>query len=150
MDSTILIKNVKEWLRLKKEEPIDDLAFSSIPVELFNAEQMERHGATLALSHKLSKKSAPDLLLGVLTESESILIKSCNTLSNKAPNDHGYSPAQEWLLDNFYLIQEQISMIRRHLPKGYGRALPKLTNRKPGYPEFMTLRYTLLNMVMVE
>jgi len=139
MDSTILIKNVKEWLRLKKEEPIDDLAFSSIPVELFNAEQMERHGATLALSHKLSKKSAPDLLLGVLTESESILIKSCNTLSNKAPNDHGYSPAQEWLLDNFYLIQEQISMIRRHLPKGYGRALPKLTNRKPGYPRVYDL-----------
>ncbi|HAL92510.1 MAG TPA: cyclic beta 1-2 glucan synthetase, partial [Verrucomicrobia bacterium] len=34
----------------------------------------------------------------------------------------------EWLLDNFYLIEEQIRTARRHLPKGYSRELPRLLN----------------------
>src|SRR4029078_6673680 len=29
--------------------------------------------------------------------------------------------------DNFHLIEEQISMAKRHLPRGYSRALPRLT-----------------------
>ena len=38
------------------------------------------------------------------------------------------TPAAEWLLDNFYLIEEQIQMARRHLPRGYSRELPRLMN----------------------
>ena len=36
------------------------------------------------------------------------------------------TPAAEWLLDNFYLIEEQILIARRHLPKGYSEGLPCL------------------------
>ena len=36
------------------------------------------------------------------------------------------TPAAEWLLDNFYLIEEQIRTAKRHLPKGYSRELPRL------------------------
>jgi cyclic beta-1,2-glucan synthetase len=36
------------------------------------------------------------------------------------------APAGEWLLDNFYLIEEQIRTAKRHLPKGYSRELPRL------------------------
>jgi hypothetical protein len=36
-------------------------------------------------------------------------------------------PAAEWLLDNFYLIEEQIRTAKRHLPKGYSRELPRLS-----------------------
>jgi cyclic beta-1,2-glucan synthetase len=36
------------------------------------------------------------------------------------------TPAAEWMLDNFYLIEEQIQMARRHLPRGYSRELPRL------------------------
>ena len=39
------------------------------------------------------------------------------------------TPAAEWLLDNFYLIEEQIQMARRHLPRGYSRELPRLAER---------------------
>jgi hypothetical protein len=37
-------------------------------------------------------------------------------------------PAGEWLLDNFYFIEEQIRTAKRHLPKGYSRDLPRLLN----------------------
>ncbi|HTH48246.1 MAG TPA: glucoamylase family protein, partial [Candidatus Limnocylindria bacterium] len=35
-------------------------------------------------------------------------------------------PAAEWLLDNFYLIEEQVRLVRRHLPRGFSRELPHL------------------------
>ena len=40
--------------------------------------------------------------------------------------DRRVTPAGEWLLDNFYLIDEQIRTARRHLPARYSRELPRL------------------------
>ena len=42
------------------------------------------------------------------------------------------TPAGEWLLDNFYLIEEQIRTAKRHLPKAYSRELPRLRERPVG------------------
>ncbi|HEX7500824.1 MAG TPA: cyclic beta 1-2 glucan synthetase, partial [Polyangia bacterium] len=36
-------------------------------------------------------------------------------------------PAAEWLLDNHYLIEEQVDLTRRHFPPGFNRQLPRLT-----------------------
>lgn len=132
MDSKTLINSIQEWLHLKSHRSIEDITPPSMPPELFNAEQLERHATTLALSHTLTQKHVKDMLLSRLAESEAILIQSCDRLSGKSSD--GFSPAREWLLDNFYLIQEQILAIRRHLPKGYGRALPQLASTMPGYP----------------
>ncbi|HET9650896.1 MAG TPA: cyclic beta 1-2 glucan synthetase, partial [Usitatibacter sp.] len=38
------------------------------------------------------------------------------------------APAAEWLLDNFYLVEEQVRTARRHLPKAYSRELPRLAS----------------------
>lgn len=39
-----------------------------------------------------------------------------------------YSPVAEWLLDNFYVVREQMRDIRRHLPPKFFRQLPKLVD----------------------
>jgi cyclic beta-1,2-glucan synthetase len=132
MDSKTLINSIQEWLHLKRKASVADLAQPPISAELFNADQLERHGITLALSHKLAKKNAPDILLSRLSDNESILTKSCDLLAGKTADD--FSPAREWLLDNFYLIQEKILAIRRLLPRGYGNVLPQLAGGLPGYP----------------
>ncbi len=45
------------------------------------------------------------------------------------------TPAAEWLLDNYHLVEAQIREIRDDLPSGYYRQLPKLTNGPfAGYP----------------
>ena len=36
------------------------------------------------------------------------------------------TPAAEWLLDNFHVVDEQIREIRDDLPPGFYRKLPKL------------------------
>src|SRR5439155_15532239 len=39
---------------------------------------------------------------------------------------HVISPAAEWLVDNFHIVEEQVREIREDLPRGYYRELPKL------------------------
>jgi len=94
--------------------------------ELLSTDQMEQHGRTLAGSHKLSLTRAPDRLLTRLTENEAVLIEACNLLTAAVKANRRIAPAGEWLLDNFYLIEEQIRTAKRHLPKGYSRELPRL------------------------
>ncbi|MDP2158527.1 MAG: glucoamylase family protein, partial [Nitrospirota bacterium] len=96
--------------------------------ELFSRDQMEQHGKILAASHKLSQGQAPDQLLTRLSENEGVLISARNLLTQALQTDRRITPAGEWLLDNFYLIEEQIRTARRHLPKGYSRELPRLRN----------------------
>ncbi|MFA4916444.1 MAG: glucoamylase family protein, partial [Syntrophales bacterium] len=96
--------------------------------ELFSADQMEQHGKTLAGLHTLSPELAPDRLLTRLAENEDLLIGVQNLLTDAVKANRRITPAGEWLLDNFYLIEEQIRTARRHLPKGYSRELPRLIN----------------------
>jgi len=96
--------------------------------ELFSADQMAQHGKALAGSHRLASGRAPDRLLGRLAANESALVEVCNLLTTVVSEGRQITPAGEWLLDNFYLIEEQIRTAKRHLPEGYSRELPHLAN----------------------
>jgi len=97
--------------------------------ELFSAEQMEQYGKTLAGLHILGPKVVPDQqLLSRLAENETILMEVHDLVSEAVKANRQITPAGEWLLDNFYLIEEQIRTGRRHLPKGYSKELPRLLN----------------------
>ncbi|MBK1649207.1 glycoside hydrolase family 94 protein [Rhabdochromatium marinum] len=94
--------------------------------ELFSAAQMEQHGQVLAASHRLMPGHPPDRLLGRLTDNGTVLVAVCRLLMVAVADKRRIAPAGEWLLDNFYLIEEQIRTAERHLPKGYSRELPRL------------------------
>jgi len=93
--------------------------------ELFSAEQMERHGKTLAAAHRVMP-GAQDLLLPRLASNESVLIGARDRLAAAISTNRRITPAGEWLLDNFHLLEEQIGTAKRHLPRGYSRELPCL------------------------
>ncbi len=121
-------------LRLKAQlsgnSPIQPYTGDEPPLrsELFSAEQMEQHGKTLARLHALSARHEPDPLLNRLAENEVVLLDVRNLVAEAVKGSRRITPAGEWLLDNFYLIEEQIRLARRHLPKGYSRELPRLSN----------------------
>jgi cellobiose phosphorylase len=94
--------------------------------ELFSADQMEQHGKSLAAAHKVTTAHGPDQLLPSLAANETVLIETCNLLTKAVTANRRITPAGEWLLDNFYLIEEQIRTAKRHLPKNYSRELPRL------------------------
>ena len=94
--------------------------------ELLSAEQMEQHGKMLAGLHRLASGRAPDHLLSRLAANEGVLLGVCNLLTTAVAANERITPAGEWLLDNFHLIEDQIRTAKRHLPKGYSRELPRL------------------------
>ena len=96
--------------------------------ELFSADQMERHGKSLAASHRLARERASDQLLARLADNERVLNEVSDLLTAAVTANRRITPAAEWLLDNFYLIEEQIRTAKRHLPKGYSRELPGLAH----------------------
>ncbi|MBI5843168.1 MAG: cyclic beta 1-2 glucan synthetase [Deltaproteobacteria bacterium] len=94
--------------------------------ELFSSYQMEQHGKILAGSHRVKPGRTRNRLLGRLAENEALLLEVLGLLTDDVKADRRITPAGEWLLDNFYLIEEQIRTARRHLPKRYSRELPHL------------------------
>ncbi len=118
------------WANRRRTGAAPSVACAEPPLraELFSSEQMKLHGEALANSHKLSTGHASDRLLPRLTENEGVLMATCNLLTEAIKAKQRIDPAGEWLLDNFYLIEEQIRTARRHLPKGYSRELPRLLN----------------------
>ncbi len=95
--------------------------------DLFSREQMEQHGKVLAESHHLSARHGSNALLTRLAENEALLVAVRALVTEAVNDDRRITPAGEWLLDNFYLIEEQIRTARRHLPAGYSRELPCLS-----------------------
>ncbi len=95
--------------------------------ELFNVEQLARHARTLAANHQVVTRQGSNSLLARLTQNEDIL-RTFNRATLGVKPGRRIMPAAEWLLDNFYLIEEQIQMAKRHLPRGYSRELPRLLN----------------------
>ena len=102
---------------------------------LYSADQMAQHGKALAAEHRLATGSITDRLLGRLADNENTLVDVCRQLTSVAIEKRRVTPAGEWLLDNFYLIEEQIRTAKRHLPKGYSRELPRLgSGPSTGHP----------------
>jgi cellobiose phosphorylase len=93
--------------------------------ELFGIEQLVRHAKALAASHQLVTRRPSNRLLARLDQNEQIL-RAYNRATQAVDQTRRVTHAAEWLLDNFYLIEEQIQMARRHLPRGYSRELPRV------------------------
>jgi cyclic beta-1,2-glucan synthetase len=95
--------------------------------ELFGVEQLARHAKALAVSHQIVTRPGTNRLLARLGQNEEVL-RDFNRASLAVDPSRRITPAAEWMLDNFYLIEEQIHLARRHLPRGYSRELPRLLN----------------------
>ncbi len=95
--------------------------------ELFTNEQLAAHARQLAATHRTERRMEPNGLLPALAANEEV-IRTFNRKTSEGEKDRRIAPAAEWLIDNFYLIEEQIQMARRHLPRGYSRELPRLLN----------------------
>jgi cyclic beta-1,2-glucan synthetase len=95
--------------------------------ELFGIEQLARHAQFIAAQHTIVTGRASARLLTRLDQNEKVL-RAFNRATLAVDQIRRVTPAAEWLLDNFYLIEEQIQLARRHLPREYSRELPRLTN----------------------
>jgi cyclic beta-1,2-glucan synthetase len=93
----------------------------------FNVGYLKESAVSLAESHsvimpgKIIKPIQPEV-----ETSKEILTEAYRTLSALAKSDQELSPAAEWLIDNFYIIQEQLVQIVIDFPKEFQKSIPVL------------------------
>ena len=98
---------------------------------VFAIDQLELHARSLAATQVIGNHHGDDRLLKRLADSERVIGRCHDLLSEAHQAGRHITPAAEWLLDNHWLIEEQIYLARKHFPRGYSRQLPRLVGRDP-------------------
>jgi cyclic beta-1,2-glucan synthetase len=113
----------------------------------FNIGFLRESAADLAeihLSTEPGKKIKP--VKAILEESKNALTHAYRVLSGLAKAEKEISPAAEWLIDNFYIIQEQIVLVSTDFPKEYHRSIPIISmGEYAGLPRVYELVLNFLN-----
>ncbi len=114
--------------------------------ELFSLDQLNRHAVTLAGQHRIAPRPGPDRLLPRLADNARVLREAYDVVTAASTTGQRIAAAEAWLLDNFYLIEQQIGLARRHLPRGYSRQLPQLADGlSAGFPRIYDLALELIS-----
>src|SRR5947209_4029247 len=95
--------------------------------ELFGLETLEAHARAVAASCRVApavRRAGP--LLQRLAHNERLLVQAHRRIRARADRKEALSPDAEWLLDNFYIVEDVLREVRHDLPRGYYRELPKL------------------------
>ena len=114
--------------------------------EIFSAERLEEHARSLALAQPVTPKPARGHpLAGRLADNAAMLLDAHRNIVQTIDEGGPITPAAEWLLDNFHVIERQVREIRADLPPGYYRQLPKLaTGPFAGYPRVFGLTWAFV------
>jgi cyclic beta-1,2-glucan synthetase len=118
--STILLPN--------QEEPIRS--------ELFSLERLEQHAESLAAAQVVTNEASWGRpLIPRVVDNGRVLLDCYRAIARAIQEEHAITPAAEWLVDNFHIVDEQLREIQDDLPTGYYRKLPKLASgHLQGYP----------------
>ena len=107
-----------------------------IRAELFGVERLEQHAESLAAAQIVSKATYQGRsLIPRVAENGRVLLDSYRAIARAIQEESAITPAAEWLVDNFHIVEEQLREIHDDLPPGYYRKLPKLASgHLQGYP----------------
>ena len=105
----------------------DDI--SPISAELFGPERFEQHAHSLAKSQTVTSNTASVYsVVRRLDDNATALLQIYRDIGKAVEKGKIVTPAAEWLVDNYHLVEEQISQTRADLPEKFYRQLPKLSD----------------------
>ncbi len=119
---------------------LDDDKFAS---EVISIELLEVLATQLAKDIVIQKD--PDKKINLLPEVErtSDRLLEAYLFLAKQITHHNLTPASEWFLDNFHIIEDQLRSIKRDLPKNFYDELPKISKGPfAGNPRVFAIAYT--------
>jgi len=114
--------------------------------DLFGAERLEHHAVTLAAAQRLADRpiGVPSLSRR-LNDNVALLLGAYNSSADAVRSGQAVTPAAEWLLDNFHLVELQLREITEDLPPRFYRQLPKLADgHLAGYPRVFSLAWAYI------
>jgi cyclic beta-1,2-glucan glucanotransferase len=116
-----------------------------IRAELLSVDRLEELAEAIA-RHRVSPSRRPNP--GLLTrtrENGRVLLRCYRTLAAVINEERASTPAAEWLVDNFHIVEEVLNEIRTDLPPGFYRQLPTLEDGPlAGTPRALELAWTFV------
>ncbi|MFN0184314.1 MAG: GH36-type glycosyl hydrolase domain-containing protein [Aquabacterium sp.] len=95
--------------------------------EIFGAQRFAQHGRSLGPTHRAAMSlSRSTTFFPRLRDNIRVLREAHRYIGTQARSGYDISPAAEWLLDNFHLIEAQLKEVHEGLPRRYFRQLPVL------------------------
>ncbi len=109
-----MAKRREQRRHVRSEHPGGEEA--PIRFELFNTERLEQHAVSLAKAQKITTLKKGHKLIPRVRENALVLLEAYKSVAKAVREQHAITPAAEWLLDNFHVIEEQVSDIHVDLP----------------------------------
>lgn len=103
-----------------------------IRAELFGAQRFEEHGRSLAAAQAVRPAGSPDTgppFFPRVQENIAAIRLAYDYIALTSLSGHYVTPAAEWLLDNFHLVEAQLQQIQEGVPHRYYADLPKLADK---------------------
>ena len=114
-----------------------------------SVEELEDHARKMALDHLVSSKgNIVNRPISRMNENYSYIRQVYKDLNTEAMQKRAIPPAAEWLLDNYYIIEEQVKIVRRDLKQKNYAKLPVLKNGHfKGYARIFAIGTELISHV---
>ena len=108
-------------------DPARGLVEPPIRAEIFGLERFAQHGRSLGDAHRAATGTPQTAtFFPRLKSNVDVLYETHRYIGLHANTGYDISPAAEWLLDNFHLIEAQLKEIHEGLPRSYFKSLPIL------------------------
>ena len=142
----------REWFRFAKRAAGNRPSMSGpsgqepVRAELFSIERLEQHARSLATAqHVASSQESDNRLKRRLKDNELTLQRAYLVTTAATRDTRSITPAADWLVDNFHIIQEQVRAIRMDLSPGFRKQLPRLSAGPfQGYPRVFGLAWAFV------
>ncbi len=137
--------SILEAIRHRPTVPISGPE-DAIRAELFSIERLEQHAESLAAAQRVTPRPVAGRPLATrLRDNGRVLLAAYRAIVSATRDNYPITPAAEWLIDNFHIVQDQIREIRRDLPPRFYRELPKLAEGPlAGYPRVFGLAWAFV------
>jgi cyclic beta-1,2-glucan synthetase len=113
----------------------------AISAEIFGTERFRQHAHSLADSQGVTETPLKVFsIIDRLDLNATFLREAYRDLSLATSEGKSVTPAAEWLIDNYHVVEQHVRQTRADLPRGFYRQLPKLANGPlAGHPRIFGL-----------
>ena len=127
--------------------PFERLFEETQEEELFSVEKLEQYAMGLAEELQVTSRTKKGKSLRPeLKKNSAELEEAYDSLAKAIRDKQIVSPAAEWFVDNFHIIESQIREIKLSLPDNYYYGLPQLTSgHLKGYPRVYAIALAIMS-----
>ena len=117
-----------------------------IRAELFGADRLEQHAERIARQPTRRAGTAGRALAPRVRDDGRVLLQCYRSLAEVIREESAITPAAEWFVDNFHIVEDALRDIREDLPRGYYREFPKLAEGPlEDYPRVLGLAWAFVS-----